>query len=85
MDLRYHRVVVDGENYYHECNNYLGEFGKLIDKEELMERLMDQVVTEEIEITEVTVEIVLDDVLSNDSRQTLDHYITCLKGMAGID
>lgn len=85
MYLRYHRVVVDGENYYRECNNHSGEFGKLIDEEELMQDLMDQVVTEEVEITDVTVEIALDDVLSNDNRQTLEHYITYLKGMAGID
>ena len=62
MVLRYHHVVVDDENYYRQCNNYLGEFGKLIDEEELMERLMDQVVTEEVEITDVTNEIALEDV-----------------------
>lgn len=85
MELRYHRVSVDGENYYRECNNYGGDFGKLIDEEELMERLLEQVVTDDIELTDVTVEIALDDILSNDSRQTLEHYIMYLKHLAGID
>lgn len=46
---------------------------------------MVQIVTEEVELTDVTVEIALDDVLSNDSRQTLEHYIMYLKNLAGID
>ena len=32
MYLRYHRVIVDGEKFYRECNNRLGEFGKLLMK-----------------------------------------------------
>lgn len=28
MNLRYHKISVDGENYYRDCNNYLGKFGE---------------------------------------------------------
>lgn len=85
MSLRYHKISVDGENYYRDCNNYLGKFGELISEEDLIERLLDNAVDNETEITDVTVEIALDDILSDDSRQTLEHYIMYLKNLAGID
>ena len=85
MDLRYYRISVDGENYYRQCHPYRGDVGKLMDEEELIERLMDQVVTEEVELTDVTVEIALDNILSKESRQTVEHYIMYLKHLADID
>lgn len=85
MNLRYHKISVDGENYYRDCNNYLGKFGELISEDELIERLLDNAVADETEITDVTVEIALDDILSEDSRQILEHYIMYLKHLAGIE
>lgn len=85
MSLRYRKISVDRENYYRDCNNYLGKFGELISEEDLIERLLDNAVDDETEITDVTVEIALDDILSDDSRQTLEHYIMYLKHLAGID
>ena len=85
MNVRYHKISVDGENYYRDCNKYLGKFGELISEEDLIERLLDNAVDDETEITDVTIEIALDDTVSDSSRQTLEHYIMYLKHLAGID
>lgn len=82
MNLRYHKLLINGENYYRKYN---GSFSELIGEEELMEILLSEAISEEVKLTDATVEIALNNILSDDSRQILEHYIMYLKHLAGID
>lgn len=73
MDAKFHRVMIDNETYYRKYKGYNNE----------CEDLMDEVVTEEIEINETDVKMATDSVESFYDQQLLLHYISYLKEQAG--
>ncbi|KAA2396104.1 hypothetical protein F2Y18_15780 [Bacillus cereus] len=84
MGLEFHRVIVDDETYYHEYKDYNNEYGGLLEEEIQIEMLMEQVVTEEIDIDEVNVELAIERIHSPGDQQTLLHYIAYLKEQADL-
>lgn len=84
MDAKFHRVIIDNETYYRKYKGYNNEYEELMDEETFVEMLMDEVVTEEIEINETDVRMAIESVESFYDQQLLLHYISYLKEQAGL-
>jgi hypothetical protein len=75
----YHRIVIDGENYYREYSHSMEKYDDLITEQELMEILLDQVVEDEIEISQERIEHALRRMADREDRELLNNYICYLE------
>lgn len=75
----YHRIIIEGENYYREYSHGMEKYDDLMTEQELMEILLDQVVEDEIEISQARIEHALRRMSDRDDRELLNNYICYLE------
>ncbi|MBA2877186.1 hypothetical protein HNR63_000213 [Anoxybacillus kamchatkensis] len=76
---KYHRIIMNGESYYREYRYGSDSYGEMLSEEELVHMLLEEVVDEEIEISEREIESALRRIPDREDRYLLQNYIRCLE------
>lgn len=76
---KYHRIIIDGVPYYREYSYGLDGYGEMLSEDELVQQLLDEVVDEEIEISQREIEAALRRIADRDDRNLLQSYIRYLE------
>ncbi|MCM3411135.1 hypothetical protein [Metabacillus litoralis] len=78
----YHKIIIDGENFYREYNGGNEQYDELLNEQELFELLLESVVEEEIEISHSKIQQALRRISYSDDRDLLNNYICYLERLA---
>jgi hypothetical protein len=76
---KYHRIIIDGVPYYREYSYGLDGYGEMLSEDELVQLLLEEVVDEEIEISQREIEAALRRIADRDDRNLLQSYIRYLE------
>jgi hypothetical protein len=76
---KYHRITIDGVPYYREYSYGLDGYGEMLSEDELVQLLLEEVVDEEIEISQREIEAALRRIADRDDRNLLQSYIRYLE------
>jgi hypothetical protein len=76
---KYHRIIIDGVPYYREYSYGLDGYGEMLSEDELVQQLLEEVVDEEIEISQREIEAALRRIADRDDRNLLQSYIRYLE------
>ncbi|ERN52082.1 hypothetical protein [Alkalihalophilus marmarensis] len=78
----YHKIVLDGEDYFQEFDESTERYeGDLLTKEELLERLLEDMVEEEVEVSEDRLRHILSGIPKLADRYFIENYIRYLERM----
>ncbi|MBE4907877.1 hypothetical protein IMZ08_07395 [Bacillus luteolus] len=75
----YHRLIIEGENYYREYCHGLQKYHEVMTEQELMEILLEEAVEDEIEINQARIENAVRRITDRDDRELLNSYICYLE------
>jgi hypothetical protein len=78
----YHKVIMNGQIYFRSFDESTGYYEEeLLTEKELAQRLLEDVVTSEIEIDEEEIQLSINSIPSSPQREMVQNYITYLEAV----